>query len=138
MNKQLAILGLLLMPSTVGAQGVCPKGHAVQALEAEYTRVRKIAEMYQRSGMGFEYSAELKKLQNIINRFPQAYLEQEIQTFPLTRDPRCLAAAYSQVIGREVQFQPRSDGRWNIYVGGSLRQEAVSDDKLLSLIKKTT
>lgn len=118
------------------AQMVCPKGTAVINLEREYEQIKQTAEMYQRAGLGFEYNAEREKLQTLINKLPKIYLDQEIASFPLTRNPSCLAVVYSQFVGQQVQFQPRSDNKWNVFVSGVKKLEAITDEELISLIKK--
>ena len=130
------LLGLAFASLHSDAQVVCPRGQAIQALEAEYSQVRQMAEMYQRSGMGKEYQAELRKLQIIVNKFPAAYLDQEIRSFPMTRDPRCLLAVYSRIVDRQVQGQERSDRRWNILVDGAMAREGLTDDELLAMVNR--
>ena len=95
-----------------------------------------MAEMYQKNGFGFEYQAELKKLQRITNKYVPAYLEQEKQNFELTRDTRCLAAVYSQIVGRQVQFQKQSNNLWSIYFDGVMTKIDLSDKELISLVGK--
>ncbi len=134
MNKQIAFL-ILCASSVVHGQQVCPKGHAVKSLEAKYSSVKQTALIYQQAGMGLEYVAELQKLQKIVDELPYAYLQQEITSFPLTRDPRCMATVYGQIIGHEVVFQPRSDGKWNVLLSRQLVHEGLSDHQLQSLVK---
>ena len=127
---------LIFIHLYVGAQGVCPKGHSIQALDAEYNQTKLMAEMYQKNGFGFEYQAELKKLQRITNKYMPAYLEQEKRNFELTRDTRCLAAVYSQIVGRQVQFQKQSNNLWSIYFDGVMTKIDLSDKELISLVGK--
>jgi hypothetical protein len=134
MNKKLILLFLLVSGLVHGQQG-CPKGHVVKSLEAKYSNVKEKALIYQQAGMGLEYVSELQKLQKIVDEIPYAYLQQEISSFPLTRDPRCMALAYSQIIGQEVVFQPRSDGKWNVLLARQLVHEGLSDHQLQSLVK---
>lgn len=134
MKTQLFLL-IVFASALVYGQEVCPKGHAVKSLEAKYSNVKHRALLYQQAGMGIEYLAELRNLQNIIDEFPFTYLQQEISSFPLTRDPRCIAAAYSQITGQEVIFQPRSDGRWNVIKSRQIVQEGLTDHQLLVLVK---
>jgi len=118
------------------AQGVCPKGRLILNLEKEYNEVWSQAELYQRAGMGQEYAAERRKLLSFDEKFLKLYLEQEIQNFSLTRDTRCLAAVYSEFVGMKVQFQARTDKKWNVFVSDVQTQAGLSDDELLALVKK--
>lgn len=134
MKKLLAFSTLFFSSFVYGLQ-VCPKGFAVKSLEAKYSNVRQTALLYQQAGMGREYQAELQKLQTIVDQLPFTYLEQEISSFPLTRQPKCMAAFYSQITGQEVVFQARSDGRWNVIKSRQIVQEGLTDHQLLVLVK---
>ncbi len=135
----LACMTAFILPISypVVAQDVCPKGQAIRNLEDEYRRSKQMAEIYQRSGMGLESMRETQKSQAIANRFPNLYLDQEIRSFPLTGDVRCLSAAYSQVTGREVRFELQSGGKWDVYVSGVRTQKGLSDSELVELINRT-
>jgi hypothetical protein len=120
----------------LGEVYACPKGQSIASLELRYQQTRRLAEMYRASGLGNEYMAELMKLESINAEFPLAYLEQEILSFPLTRDATCLAAVYSKLSGYKFQFQARTDNKWDVWVSGVRTREGLSDAELINLVRR--
>lgn len=133
----LAAAVLYISAGEASAQSPCPKGHALRVLEQEYEENRRLAEMYQQAGLGSQYGEQRRKLQRIIDRFPIAHLEQEIENFWLTRRGECLAAAFSKIVGLQVEFLSSPGGKWDVFVSGSKTREGLTDEELLTLVKRS-
>jgi len=90
---------------------------------AEFAR---LAEMYQRAGMGAQYTEARLKLMEIDNGMTYLQGMQGLQQFQLANDPRLLSSIWSRYAGVPVAIQPRSDGAFNIIVNGQRTREGVS------------
>lgn len=99
------------------------------ALQGREELVR-MAQLYQQSGMGLEFMqvrAEILKADN--NMF---YLQgmQGLQELEMANDPRRLATIWSEATGVPVGVQPRTDGKFNVFVNGRVTREGISSAQL--------
>lgn len=85
----------------------------------------RLARMYQRSGMGNEFMQARAKVLELDNNMLFMQGMQGIQEFGLTKDPRRLSAVWSAYYGSQIGVQPRTDGRYNIVVGGEVVREGL-------------
>ena len=85
----------------------------------------RLARMYQRSGMGNEFMQARAKVLELDNNMLYMQGMQGIQEFELTKDPRRLSAVWSAYYGSQIGVQPRTDGRYNIVVGGEVVREGL-------------
>jgi hypothetical protein len=60
---------------------------------------------------------------------------QGIQEFSLANDPRRLAAVWGAYSGMDVGVQPRSDGRFDILVGGQRAREGLAPTELVDMAR---
>ena len=95
----------------------------------------RLARMYERAGMGLEYLQARTKVLELDNNMFYMQGMQGIQEFSLTRDPRRLAAVWSQYYGSQIGVQPRADGRYNILVGNQVAQEGLSPTEVTSMAR---
>jgi hypothetical protein len=92
--------------------------------------LEQLAGMYQRAGLGNEYTTARLKLMEVDNNMTYLHGMQGIQELSLANDPRRLAAVWSQYAGMPVGIQPRSDGAFNILVNGQKVKEGVSQSEI--------
>lgn len=131
-------VGLIFFSTILLADGSCPKGAKILRLEANRDEMVRLARSYQDAGMGIEYGSVRTKISELDGSMPYAYLDQEIASFPISRDPYCMFAALSQIRGIKIGVQARSDKKWNIYVNGDKTQEGLSDNELIQLVRNAT
>lgn len=92
--------------------------------------VARMATMYQRSGMGQQFTEARMKLLDLDSNMTYLQGMQGMQEFTLANDPRRLGAVWSEYAGVPVAIQPRSDGRYNIMVNGKVTKEGVTSTEI--------
>jgi 2-hydroxychromene-2-carboxylate isomerase len=92
--------------------------------------VARMAGMYQRSGMGQQFTEARMKLLDLDNNMTYLQGMQGMQELTLANDPRRLGAVWSKYAGVPVAIQPRSDGRYNIMVNGKVTKEGVTSSDI--------
>jgi len=92
--------------------------------------VARMAGMYQRSGMGQQFTEARMKLLDLDNNMTYLQGMQGMQELILANDPRRLGAVWSRYAGVPVAIQPRSDGRYNIMVNGKVTKEGVTSSDI--------
>jgi hypothetical protein len=92
----------------------------------------RMAGMYQRAGMGAEFTQMRLKVMELDNSLTFLQGMQGIQELAMARDPRRLAAVWSQYTGVPVQLQPQTDGTYNVMVNNTMVQRGVSPDTIIS------
>jgi soluble lytic murein transglycosylase-like protein len=92
--------------------------------------LEQLAGMYQRAGLGNEYTTARLKLMEVDNNMTYLHGMQGLQELTLANDPRRLAAVWSQYAGMPVGIQPRSDGAFNILVNGQKVKEGISQSEI--------
>lgn len=85
----------------------------------------RLAEMYRNAGMGAQYLEARNQLLGLDNNIMLLHGMQGLQEFTLANDPRRLAWVWSQYAGVPVGVQPRTDGKFNIFVNGQKVKEAL-------------
>lgn len=104
------------------------------ALQQREEAVR-LARMYQRSGMGNEFMQARAKVLELDNNMLYMQGMQGIQEFGLTKDPRRLSAVWSAYYGSQIGVQPRTDGRYNIVVGGEVVREGLPANEVTQMAR---
>jgi len=95
----------------------------------------RLAGMYQRSGMGQQFMETRARVMELDNNMLYLQGMQGIQEFSLANDPRRLAAVWSAYSGMDVGVQPRSDGRFDILVGGQRAREGLAPTELVDMAR---
>jgi len=111
----------------------------VQQLEMmlEYNRNQaQLAAQYGQREAGRAYFDEARR---IADELPYASLDQEIASFPLFQNPRCMLGAYSVITGQTVYAERRADGAWTLYVEqgneAQVLRDRMTDQQLLDLVR---
>ena len=95
----------------------------------------RLAGMYQRSGMGSEFMQTRAKVMELDNNMMYLQGMQGIQELFLANDPRRLTAVWSEYTGMKVNVQPRSDGMFDILVGGKRVREGLSGNEITTMAR---
>jgi len=74
----------------------------------------RMAEVYRRAGLGEQYSQALTSLRELDNNLLFLQGMEGIQELVRFNDPRRVAAVMRNVTGDNIDYQPRSDGRYNL------------------------
>lgn len=135
MNRAVLILLLAFSAHEVTADVACPKGQGIINLEAKRAELLRLAESYHDARMGNEYANVRAKIMELDAEFPYAYLRQEIAFFPISKQPYCMILAFSTATGIKTAVQPRTDGKWNVYVNDVKTHEGLTDSELLTMVK---
>lgn len=85
----------------------------MQTVMNQRQNLARMAEMYRRAGLGDQYLQTALKVEEMDNNL--LYLQgiegiEELRTY---NDPRRVSAVLRQVTGRNIDYQPRPDGRYN-------------------------
>jgi hypothetical protein len=97
--------------------------------------IARIADIYQQNGMVEQFLGLRYKLMETDSNLLYLQGMQGIQELSVLRDPRRLESVYSQYIGSPVNFQPRSDGKFNIVVGGNVVQDGIDAGDLINAVR---
>jgi hypothetical protein len=97
----------------------------------------RMAGMYQRAGMGSEFTQMRLKVMELDNSLTFLQGMQGIQELALANDPRRLAAVWSQYTGVPVQLQPQTDGTYNVMVNGRVTQKGVSSNAIIDAARSS-
>lgn len=126
--------------SAASAQDICPKGRRVQMLEMTLENNRRGAQLAFQHGQlaeGRRYAAEVERING---ELPYAYLDQELASFPLMRNPDCMLAVYGLIVGQPLFAEPRADGAWTLYLAQGeevprMVRERMTDQQLVDLVR---
>jgi soluble lytic murein transglycosylase-like protein len=97
----------------------------------------RMAGMYQRAGMGAEFTQMRLKVMELDNSLTFLQGMQGIQELALANDPRRLAAVWSQYTGVPVQLQPQTDGTYNVMVNGQVTQRGVTSNTIIDAARSS-
>jgi len=97
----------------------------------------RMAGMYQRAGMGAEFTQMRLKVMELDNSLTFLQGMQGIQELALANDPRRLAAVWSQYTGVPVQLQPQTDGTYNVMVNGKVTQRGVTSGTIIDAARSS-
>jgi hypothetical protein len=97
----------------------------------------RMAGMYQRAGMGSEFTQMRLKVMELDNSLTFLQGMQGIQELALANDPRRLAAVWSQYTGVPVQLQPQTDGTYNVMVNGRVTQRGVGSSTIIDAARSS-
>lgn len=97
----------------------------------------RMAGMYQRAGMGAEFTQMRLKVMELDNSLTFLQGMQGIQELALANDPRRLAAVWSQYTGVPVQLQPQTDGTYNVMVNGKVTQRGVASNTIIDAARSS-
>ena len=97
----------------------------------------RMAGMYQRAGMGSEFTQMRLKVLELDNSLTFLQGMQGIQELALANDPRRLAAVWSQYTGVPVQLQPQTDGTYNVMVNGRVTQRGVASNTIIDAARSS-
>ena len=97
----------------------------------------RMAGMYQRAGMGAEFTQMRLKVMELDNSLTFLQGMQGIQELALANDPRRLAAVWSQYTGVPVQLQPQTDGTYNVMVNGQVTQRGVKSGTIIDAARSS-
>ncbi len=64
---------------------------------------------------------------------PLIWLNQEIKNFPLTGNAFYLVSAMKVASGQNLNYQPYSDGKFDLLVNGQKVRDRISGSELLSI-----
>jgi hypothetical protein len=68
-------------------------------------------------------------------KYPALFLDQEIRNFPLTGDAFCLVWAMKIASGKDLNYTPYTDGKFDLTLGGKKIRDRISADELLAIAK---
>lgn len=112
-------------------------GGDMQRALRQRDELARLAGMYQRSGMGMQYM----ELRNKIIELDEGmfYLQgmQGLQDLTNANDPRRLSAVASHYAGTPIAFQPRTDGKYNVFVNGQMTKEAIDPSDVADLARRS-
>jgi hypothetical protein len=97
--------------------------------------IARIATIYQQNGMVDQFLNLRFKLMETDSNLLYLQGMQGIQEISALRDPRRLESVYSAYLGSPVQFQPRSDGKFNVVVGGKVVQSGMDTSDLVTAVR---
>jgi len=95
----------------------------------------RLAGMYQRAGMGQQFMETRAQVMELDNNMLFLQGMQGIQEFNVANDPRRLSAVWSAYSGMDIGVQPRSDGRFDVLVGGQTAREGLSPTELVNMAR---
>jgi hypothetical protein len=99
--------------------------------------VEQLAKMYQRAGLGTQYTQARMKLMELDNSMTYLHGMQGVQEFSLANDPRRLQAVWSQYAGVPVGIQIRDDGKFDILVNGKRAREGMTGAQVTDLARSS-
>lgn len=99
------------------------------ALQGREELVR-MAQLYQQSGMGLEFMQVRAQIMQADNNMFYLQGMQGLQELEMANDPRRLATIWSEATGAPVGVQPRTDGKFNVFVNGRMTREGISSAQL--------
>lgn len=85
---------LLCGVSAASAQDICPKGRNVQQIEMMQELNRRRANVAFQHGQVADGRAYMAEVQRLDAELLYGYLDQELATFPLIRNPNSMLAVY--------------------------------------------
>jgi hypothetical protein len=98
----------------------------MQRFMRQRDEIARMAGMYQRSGMGNEFTVARQKLQELDENMYYLQGMQGLQEFSLMNDPRRLSAVWSHFAGAPIGIQPRSDGKFDLIINGQRARQGLS------------
>jgi hypothetical protein len=98
----------------------------MQRFMRQRDEIARMAGMYQRSGMGNEFTVARQKLQELDENMYYLQGMQGLQEFSLMNDPRRLSAVWSHFSGAPIGIQPRSDGKFDLIINGQRARQGLS------------
>lgn len=112
-------------------------GGDMQRALRQRDELNRLAGMYQRSGMGMQYMELRSKIIEIDEGMFYLQGMQGLQDLATANDPRRLSAVATHYAGTPIAFQPRTDGRYNIFVNGTMTREAVDASDVADLSRRS-
>ena len=113
----------------------CPDGLKMQ----QYRQQREAIKSRIRSLRGYpgkkEFLDARSRLSHLNAKFPYIFLDQEIKNFPLIGDVACLFSAMRTATQQNLNYQPRTDGKFNLFHDGQKIREGLSTADLLNIAK---
>lgn len=100
----------------------------MQRFMRQRDEIARMAGMYQRAGMGNEFTMARQKLQELDENMYYLQGMQGLQEFSLMNDPRRLSAVWSHFAGAPIGIQPRSDGKFDLIINGQRARQGVTAD----------
>jgi hypothetical protein len=98
----------------------------MQRFMRQRDEIARMAGMYQRAGMGNEFTVARQKLQELDENMYYLQGMQGLQEFSLMNDPRRLSAVWSHFAGAPIGIQPRSDGKFDLIINGQRARQGLS------------
>lgn len=98
----------------------------MQRFMRQRDEIARMAGMYQRAGMGNEFTMARQKLQELDENMYYLQGMQGLQEFSLMNDPRRLSAVWSHFAGAPIGIQPRSDGKFDLIINGQRARQGLS------------
>lgn len=112
-------------------------GGDMQRALRQREELTRLAGMYQRSGMGEQYMALRSKIIEMDEGMFYLQGMQGLQDLTLANDPRRLSAVASHYAGTPIAFQPRTDGKYNVFVNGTMTKEGIDAADVSDLARRS-
>ena len=88
-------------------------------------------QLYAMAGDNEKYFHQRLKVNKFTSRFPYLFLNQEIKNFPLIGNAFCLVLAMKTASGQNLNYQPYSDGKFDLLVNGQKVRDRISASELV-------
>jgi hypothetical protein len=97
----------------------------------------RLAQMYQRSGMGNEFAQVRQQILSLDNDAMRLQGELALQELAVAGSPQRLTAVWSHYSGMPVSVQPRSDGTYNVLVNGQSYRQGLTEDQVTVMARSS-
>jgi hypothetical protein len=124
---------------TAAAPGYVPDINAVtqdmRVAQQQRGELVRLAQMYQRSGMGNEYAQVRQQIMALDNDAMRLQGELGLQELQVAGSPQRLTAVWSHYSGMPVSVQPRSDGTYNVLVNGQSYRQGLTEAEVTQMAR---
>lgn len=126
---------IMAMSANIAYSASCPDGLHMQQFRQQMETLRRELELYRMSGAWLEYKYAMDRWDVLQPKFAFIFLDQEIRNFPLVGNAWCLITAMRTASGQNLNYQPYSDGKFDLLLNGKKIRDRISATELLSIAK---
>lgn len=92
----------------------------------------RLANIYRSAGDGVNYINTIAKADLLTAGAEHLAQQKAVNLFEKNNDGRMLAATWNAISGKDYQLVPRSDGLWDIMVGGQAYAKGIKSERIVS------
>ena len=104
----------------------------LRVLTVQEENLSRLARVYRGSGNGIMFLNTVAKRDLVVAAKEHAVQQKAVNLFEKNNDGRMLAATWNAISGKDYQLIPRSDGLWDVMVGGQPYAKGIKSSRIVA------